>query len=135
VLSLIAYWLHCDVLNAFLAKVSLADPQQLFDAVRANAVEFDCGASFLSTLQHLLLIPAYDGLGKRMWASVESSVHGAIVPADQDEAELTLANVHAMLGWKERLEELSMEAAEATSSATNLKAKVRSLHSDQAMES
>ena len=40
----------------------------------ATAMEFDCAAWFLSTLQHLLLVPSYDLMGKQMWERIEHAV-------------------------------------------------------------
>jgi hypothetical protein len=78
----------------------LADPWSLFGALLASAVEFDCGPLFLSTLQHLLLIPSYDALGKRMWQHVEATVHAAVVPATERAWALTLDSQRTLLGWK-----------------------------------
>jgi hypothetical protein len=52
-------------------ELVLAEPTQLFDALQSTTTEFDCGPLFLSTLQHMLLIPTYDKLGKKMWEHVE----------------------------------------------------------------
>lgn len=52
-------------------ELVLAEPSQLFDALQSTTTEFDCGPLFLSTLQHMLLIPTYDKLGKKMWEHVE----------------------------------------------------------------
>jgi hypothetical protein len=51
-------------------------------------------------------------------------VHDTVVPPEEKEYDIGLENVRRMLGWKERLEELSQEAAEATSSKHNLQSKV-----------
>jgi len=110
-------------------EVSLAEPAQLFEALRSTATEFDCGPFFLSTLQHLMLIPAYDQLGKHMWARVESLVHATVLPPEEHASEVTLENMRSMLGWKERLEELSQDAAEKASTAENLSGAVGRLES------
>jgi len=110
-------------------ELVLAEPTQLFDALQSTTTEFDCGPLFLSTLQHLLLIPTYDKLGKKMWEQVEASIHDTVVPPEEKEFDLGLDNVRRMLGWKERLEELSQEAAEASSSKHNLQAKVTRIES------
>jgi hypothetical protein len=65
-------------------------------------MEFDCGPLFLSTLQHLLLIPSYDALGKQMWQHVEAGVHATVVPTLEQPFVLTLDNQRSMLGWKVR---------------------------------
>ena len=99
-------------------QLALADPKQLFRALHATAVEFDCAPLFLSTLQHMILVPSYDELGKHMWQQIEASVHAVVLPAEEHkEYALTLANLRKGLGWKERVEELSAEAAAASRSA------------------
>ena len=136
-------------------------------------MEFDCAAWYLSTLQHLLLVPSYDLMGKQMWERIEHAVshlrrstnynkhelliifvphgmatnvslsmtpifvlrpthgsspinpsihqfiqvHEIVVPASERDYALTLANMRQVLGWKERVQELSQEAAEASRSA------------------
>ena len=64
-------------------QLALADPKQLFRALHATAVEFDCAPLFLSTLQHMILVPSYDELGKHMWQQIEAAVHAVVLPAEE----------------------------------------------------
>ena len=68
----------------------LSDPEQIFSALNALAVEFDCFGLFLSVLQHLLVIPTYDPLGKQMWEQIEELVHKVTVHTNP---ELELSEV------------------------------------------
>jgi hypothetical protein len=47
-----------------------------------------------------------------MWQRVEEAVHDTVVPPSEAAFDLTYENMRLMIGWKERLEELSQEAAE-----------------------
>ena len=94
------------------------------------AVEFDCFHLFLSTLQHLLVIPSYDALGKSMWTKVEDLVHTVTVqhhPHLDVEEIVTIDKLKTLVGWKERLEELSQENAEKESSLDTLKSTIAEL--------
>ena len=57
------------------AGIDITNPEDLFQSIAGQALEFGMGREFLSVLQHLMVIPNEPVYGSQLWEALESAVH------------------------------------------------------------
>jgi len=91
--------------------LNLSDPEVLFKEIYSRSLESDCYPYFMSVLQHMLLIPSYDVLGKWQWEEIEKVIH-TITVKDDPGVMLNISELKELLTLRERVEVLSKELAQ-----------------------